>query len=233
MNMFAETLTPAVVRAVVATAGLMQSQLASLPLTEGRAATTERLHEADLQNALASSLQAQLGAIVRREQPVGGRVEMWKGDFGPVDISILTPTGVPRALIEAKWCSDDKLVESLWDALKLVALVATDDIEACFLVTGAPEAGWQQKSGRPVELYADQNVTTADLLLRHSKGWDYCLSGSGARVKMVPANFTTTLLASVPVQLSHGHTPWLLKCVAISSPDADLPMSPDGKPAHL
>ena len=232
MDMLAETLTPAVARAVIATAGLMQAQLASLPLTAGAAATIERLHEADLQNALASSLQAQLGAIVRREQPVRGRVEMWRGNFGPVDVSILTPAGEPRALVEAKWCSDDKLVESLWDALKLAALVATDDIEACFLVTGAPEPGWQQKSGRPLELYADQTLTSADLLSRHSKGWDYCLSGSQARVKMVPASFSTTLIASVPVQLSDGHTPWLLKCVTIGSPDAEPPMTPDGKPEH-
>lgn len=208
----------------------MQAQLASLPLSGGAESTPERLHEADLQNALATSLQAQLGAVVRREQPVRNRVEMWKGQYGPVDVSILTQAGMPRALIEAKWCSDDKLVESLWDVLKLAALLATDPIEACFLVTGGPEAVWQPKSGRPLELYVDQTVTTADLLSRHSQGWDYCLSGSGARVKALPATFSTALVASVPIRRSDGHAPWVLKCVAIGSPDAELLMSPDGEP---
>jgi hypothetical protein len=132
------TLTSAMARAVVATAGLMQAQLASLPLAGEADATSERVREAELQNALTSSLQAQLGAIVRREQSVRKRVDMWKGDYGPVDVSILTRAGAPRALIETKWCSEDKLVESLWDAVKLAALVATDEIEACFLVAGGP-----------------------------------------------------------------------------------------------
>jgi hypothetical protein len=208
----------------------MQAQLASLPLGCNAGAASERLHEADLQNALASSLQAQLGAIVRREQPVRGRVEMWKGDYGPVDIAILTPVGAPRALIETKWCSDDKLEESLWDIVRLTALLATDDIHACFLVTGAPEAGWQERPGRPTELYADREITTAELLSGHSKGWAYCLKGSGARAKVVPAAFHTTLVATVPIHMSDEHGPWLLKCVAIDSPDGKLSMSTDGTP---
>jgi hypothetical protein len=123
-------------------------------------------------------------------------------------------------------------VESLWDALRLAALVATDEIDVCFLVTGAPEAGWEEKPGRPTQLYEDRTLTTCELLARHAKGWAYCLSGAGARVKVLPAVFRATLVASVPVQLSEGHAPWLLKCVAIGSPEAELPMSPDGKPEH-
>lgn len=210
----------------------MQAQLASLPVIGVAKPASAHLYEADLQNALASSLQAQLGAIVRREQPVRGRVEMWSGDYGPVDMSILTPAGEPCALLEAKWCSEDKLVESLWDALRLAALVATDEIRMCFLVTGAPEAGWQEKPDRPTELYEDCTLTTADLLARHAKGWAYCLSGAGARVKVLPATFRTTRVISVPVQLSDGPGRWLLKCVGIGRPDGKLPMSPDGKPEH-
>ena len=183
----AETLTPAVARAVVATAGLMQAQLASLPVIGVAKPASAHLYEADLQNALASSLQAQLGAIVRREQSVRGIVEMWSRDCGPIDMPILTPAGEPCALLEAKWCTEDSSWNLCGTLLRPAALVATDEIKMCFLVTGAPEAGMEEKPYRPTELYEDCTLTTAELLARHAKGWAYCLSGAGARVKVLPA----------------------------------------------
>ena len=75
-------------------------------------------------------------------------------------------------------------------------------------------------------------MTTAELLAAHAKGWAYCLSGAGARVKVLRATFRTTFVISVPVQLSDGPGRWLLKCVGIGWPDGKLPMNPDGKPEH-
>ena len=74
-------------RAVFGAAGLLQALIAAAPLDEAGGADRWTVRESDLQIALATCLQARVGARVRREVSVAGQIQMLtKGRYGPIDV---------------------------------------------------------------------------------------------------------------------------------------------------
>jgi predicted nuclease with RNAse H fold len=207
-------------RALLASAGLLQATIAAAPypseLPEERV-----VREGDLQIAFARSLQAQVGARVQRELPVTGRIPLLtKGRYGAVEAAILDRhLKEPVALVETKWCIEDKLVEVLWDSIKLAQLLNTNAGVECFLVYGAPDKLWESRTGNPLELFDTGEHNTAALLDKHTKAWQALLRGGGARPKTLPASFRTAKGPSVPIHL-HAHRGWMLR-VAQILPSAD------------
>lgn len=226
--------TLSVTRALYAAAGLLQATLASAPSDQKGEPDYATVRENDLQTALAGSLQAQVGARVRREATVTKLTvapPLASGRYGPVDVVILGPEGNRVVYLECKWCIEDKLIETLWDGIKLVQLAALPYVEACFMVCGAPTAGWTSHPGRPVELFTDTEHDIEALITQYRKGWTYLLAHSSARPAALPARFTTQDALEVPIQLSDG-PPWLLRAVRIAvEPGGEmLSMSADGYP---
>ena|ERR1035441_1797985 len=233
--MTSESATQSVERALYSTAGLLQATLASAPRDVAGKPDYATVHESDLQIALASSLQAQVGARVRREASVA-KVQLIpplaSGYYGTVDVVVLDPDASTHAVyLECKWCAEDKLWWTLWDAVKLAHLGASPNVQACYLVCGAPSAGWETHVGRPVELFTDVEHQTAALLTQYDKAWKNSLAASKARPSELPASFTTGEMLELPIHLPDGPS-WLLRAVRITvEPGAEmLSMSADGYP---
>jgi hypothetical protein len=166
----AATLDAAVTVAAHAVAGELQRDVAEVG--------SDHVSEADLRRAVRAGLQSQLGPVVRAECPVP-KVSAWTGRLGGLDVAVFD-AGTVVAGIEVKWCRQRaKIVEALWDALKLMPLTI-DDGELCgaYLLYAAPESAWAEPAGLPVELFESGGHRVADLLERHEKSWRWLLTGN-------------------------------------------------------
>jgi hypothetical protein len=76
----------------------------------------------------------------------------------------------------------DKLVEALWDAVKLVPFTRDEhELAGAYLIYGAPAAVWAEPGRRPAELFADADHNIFELLSRHEKDWRWLLTGGQRR----------------------------------------------------
>ena len=159
---------PIVDVAFYAAAGELQREAAEVGL--------QQISEPDLRRALRSALQFQLGPRVNPEYLVP-RTAGWTGRLGRFDIAITSNVRLVAA-VEVKWCKQaDKLLEALWDALKLAAFTGDDDV-AAYLVYGAPTSVWTAPGHRPAELFNAGNHNVAELLSRYKDGWQWLLTGN-------------------------------------------------------
>ena len=133
-------------RAIAAVAGELQVTMASVP---GWAAAEGALgvRGADVQRALCSALQEQLGSVALVEGPLPGAAkDCWAGWLGRVDVLTRREDG-SEAYFETQLCGVEKLHESLWDALKLALYTALSDTqEGYHSVYAAPESGWGREA---------------------------------------------------------------------------------------
>ncbi len=204
----------AVRRALAAVAGELQVTMASLP---GWAAAEGAVgaRASDLQRALCSGLQAQLGAVACIEGPLpAGVKEHWAGWLGRADVLARLDNG-DETYFETQLCGVEKLYESLWDALKLALFTALAERRAGYLLYAAPESAWERDGQHPQPLFEDGTLWVAELLRsRCQELWTWCLTGTRTtRPIALPAELRSTPIANATIR-SPG-VDWELRCVRI------------------
>ncbi|MDX6597121.1 MAG: hypothetical protein QOE87_1008, partial [Gaiellales bacterium] len=118
-------------------------------------------------------------------------------------------------LAELKWSTGggDKVGEALWDAFKLAHASALPDVEATYLITGAPSVAWD-RSPSGSELFGDARTDTVDLVTRHAKLWrwnrDY---GAKDWPQKFPSAIQTRLVDDVTVDTATGEWRILISSV--------------------
>lgn len=139
--------------------------------------------EADLERfmfeaAVAKRPRAVAAACRNFTAPIPG----WWPGAGRVDLMVEVKSD-ERArcdLYELKWCSDDKIEEALWDALKMACAHDLPQVRHTYLVFGAPTSVWS-KPPVGAELFAAGDVDIRRLLQTHVNRWNVVLSGGKGR----------------------------------------------------
>lgn len=177
--------------------------------------------ERDLSAALAEALP---DAKVEQSWPIPN----WDPQPGRFDVLAIAPDGRPRLAIEAKLKDDDRIFESLWDALKLVGLATLDHVEGIYIVAGAPVANWRLPV-RSAGLFETGTHSTVELI-RETGGWwkKYILDDSSGRPRWAPPSLETELVAAIPIQLRG--TEWELRTLRIWTDTVDWLAFQEGEP---
>jgi hypothetical protein len=218
--MSSESIDHATRLATYAAAGEIQRHIADTAV--------QQVSEADLRRAVRAGLQAQLGPVVAAEAPTP-QTPSWTGRLGGLDVAVLDGTKIAGAY-ELKWCrSNDKVAESIWDALKLLGLTINDGHStAAYLVYGAPESAWLLDK-LPTELFDSADHDVRQLLDRYGKEWCWLLTGSKtARPVRLPSVFTTTTVSEVPLHVPTGED-WVLKSARVQAQGSPSVSFEDGQ----
>ena len=192
----------------------------------------EHVSEADLRRATRRALQMQLGRLVYPEGAKGFRLEHWPGRLLGPDIAIRhSGSEEQRAFAELKWCRGDKLVETLWDLLKLaLANVESASIEATYLIVGAPEVLWEPPAAC-AELLTGGSWQTRVLLDRYEQQWEWLLKGNKtARPEKIPARISTSPLGDAAIEIVDADG-WRLRSARVEPGEGWLEFE-DGRPRH-
>lgn len=201
-------------RALAAVAGELQVTMASLPgwaVAEG----TAGVRASDLQRALCSALQAQLGAVACVDGPLpDGVKEHWPGWLGRADVLAREPDG-GETYFETQLCGAEKLHEALWDALKLGLITALEPHRRGYLLYAAPETAWERGTQHPQAIFEDSTMSLTELLReRYGEMWAWCLRGTRTtRPAALPTELRSTSIAHADVRSPSAD--WVVRCVRI------------------
>jgi hypothetical protein len=186
----------------------------------------------DLEPETVRALDAIFPALAEKDRKCA--IPGWPG-VGNVDVIVRQSPG-PFALGlsgELKWCGGDQLCEAMWDLFKMALISTRRDVDAAYLITGAPLATWD--ADQCSDLFESKTHTTRELCARRYPGekhrpiWDWMLEGGYDRFPAeVPESITTSLVASLPMRA--GDETWDLRAVRVSAAGLATVRFQDGWP---
>jgi hypothetical protein len=145
------------------------------------------LAERDLQSAVETVSGAGSSTI---------ELEHWPS-VGPVDLML-----DGAIALELKWCqSGDTLVNCAWGIANLAGATAEGQVEAGFLVAGAPVRHWESNS-RGVELLSPHTYVGDELVRRYSDWWRHWCDDVKTRPTELPTSFAVTAVDRVRCDLA-------------------------------
>jgi hypothetical protein len=185
--------------------------------------------EADMRRALRRGLQMQLGPVVRPEGASGFSLADWPGGLRGPDLVIESPgESHHAALVELKWCREDKVYEIFWDACKLALALRAGKATSAYIAVAAPVTTWI-KSPACGDLLSTGVWETAGLFRCYDREWRWLLGGNKtARPIRLPAEIKTVSIDALPIHLTAGD--WELRAASVEPRgDGWLPLR-DGWP---
>jgi len=205
--MVAETLDEALRSALYAAAGNLQADVAEVGFAG--------IYESDLRRSLGRALHSHTGAHVVAERRLP-ETTAWTAPPQGFDLAV-EHDGELAAAFELKWCRQvGNLAEAMWDVLKLVAFTRDGAVQA-FLIYAASQRVWSKPGKHPHELFGGGAHEVTALLEQYDADWRWLLTGNKtARPARLPATFTTTPVAAVPI-LSATEPDWELRCARVEA----------------
>lgn len=106
-----------------------------------------------------------------------------------------------------RWAAEAKVWDishQIWDALKLVAGIAGDDLHTGYLLAVASPSAFSAQDGR--ELFtatAPREIATRQLIESNARAWQELLNGGSARPVVLPAAFTVQTIVDAPCWYGH------------------------------
>ena len=172
---------------------------------------TEKIVERDLQRCFITAFAEASGlAVAPSEASSEVRIEdmpNWAERPGAVDLVAGPNLQAPLLAAEMKWNSE--FAHTVWDAVKLIGLLAKGS-RAAYLIAGHPRRAWAGTSPF-MALYRDGPLALTELPLE--KEWPSLLANSAGRPRAIPHTLEITEIARVT--LWHGGELWELRAVAI------------------
>lgn len=194
---------------------------------------TEKIVERDLQRCFITAFAEASGlAVAPSETSSEVRIEdmpNWAERPGAMDLVAGPDLQAPLLAAEMKWNSE--FSHSVWDAVKLIGLLAKGS-RAAYLIAGHPRRAWGGTSPF-IALYRDGPLELSKLPLEQE--WPSLLAHSAGRPRAIPHRLEITEVSRVT--LWHGGEPWELRTVAIEpghggwlylDADGQLPAQPAG-----
>ena len=188
-------------RAFTGAAGLVQA--------EANEIGAEHVSEADLRRAVRQHLQLQFGPVIQPERRLS--ITAWPR-VGKADLAVLSADGSADLALEAKWCRDGQLYETLWDIVKLAQAVSEDAAKAAVVVACAPSRDWAENPN--AALFTRREWSTGELFEQFRRAWIDLLRGSKARPTQLPERIGLRSLATVPIHVAN-QPDWELRAVAV------------------
>lgn len=151
------------------------------------------------------------------------RIPGWP-NVGNVDAVVRVSPGSDRLrfLVELKWCPGRRgiLYEAIWDLFKMALGSTRPDVEAAYLVTGAPITAWatdfcrdlfESAEHSPIELCARRFPSG-----RRRLAWDDLLEGGYDRYpRWVPAAIGTEVVGSA--EITDDIEQWEIRAIRVTS----------------
>jgi hypothetical protein len=168
-----------------------------------------RIVERTLANALAASLQ---GGIAERRVAVPG----WSPEPGNVDVLTKDWRGRPNLVIETKLKDDERLLEVLWDAPKLLSIARQDFVDGVYLVVGSTASNWNTTGIGTQFLETGRHALVPEIEHHHDYWARYVLGDSAGRPLAVPEEVDVTRVARVAFDMRGQR--WEVRAARLHTP---------------